>query len=666
MRTRFCVSLLLLSVISIPLYSQVRQDKGTITKAERENAYYNVRASGSVYSATPRQCYVMALGVQGPFRDETLSTLSFPEQDCRSLLTAVESVLHFDYKIHPFSLTGQDQSLRLYRAAFDLLETVKKQEVHRGDLVILYFSGHGLTINGNYFFPLVDSETKYESNMIRGERIMDVAATLANKGANVLLFQDTCQAGGILNEQVKLTGDGGIAIFPASSAGSSTQEWAELGSSPFGARVQNLISGEGFRNYNAGDLTVQTLGNRLALVMAQVQPVYLNSRTSNIEECVLVDRIQRKTAYNDLVSRYNKYSESAKNAFDRKAFHQVMNDLRQMEAFKELGLESRDMIDLSAYWSEVNQAIAKACAYEPVYSKVWESLAAIDDKDEHLDKSVIPMDKFYLGCGKYYRDRNRDLAFDWFMKAYEAGERKEAPQALYEMTENLDLPAGKPISSAQREEFLAVAKQNGYAPKPEHRKNLWEVATEDGITLGGGVVTGLKMYPVGGKVDFFYGFFHLGLAAQAGSRMGNVGFGSQQVITKVDGGLAHTTELVSTEYKNRGGTFALSFTAGLFFKYVSLDCGFGPIWTRADRTDTYKVVYTESSTDPSIHIAAGDERIDVVESFANERFYCYKPGMTILIPLPDYKLMLGGQYRICPACKEMNSLEVSFGLAVSF
>ena len=663
------------------LFSQERVTKGTATEQEKSgtSGTFVIKSKPSVYPSYQRNCYVLTVGVDGPFNDqETFPNLSFPAQDCESLLSSVNSILRYGYRIHTFSLKDVDPNLRLYRRGYELLEEFKNQPVRSGDLAILYFSGHGITKNGSYYFPMIDADVSIESGMIRGDKIMEVAATLANKGARVLLFLDTCQSGGILlKRDVNISGSGGIACFPAASYNASIQEWIELSSSPFGDKVKRIFSGEEFRDSGVNDLTVAAISDRLKEAMVHVEPRFYSSGNVSVGDFVITDNLQGIMRYNSLLKQYKTYLESAENAMSRRAYHDAMNHFSKAEAFKDLGLEKRDLKDLGPSFRKLNQAIADACAKEAASSNVWVSLGALDDRDTvHLDRTVVPLDKLYLGCGDHYREIDPNVAFGFYQKAYQYGNEKEAPLALYELTENRGLPYGDPISEEQRQRYLSIAKEHGALPDPvpvvsvgtSRRRSLWDIATEDGLFIGGGVVSDFAMYPIGFQADVFYGFFHFGLGFAFGNAIDNAGysFSSNFVVTDPAGNpLPHTSELISSEYEKPGGTFALTFTPGLFFKYVALDCGLGPVWTKTKRTEVYNEVYQQTSPGSAVSTTTTVERKRTVYEEVEDRYFVMKPGLTVLLPLEDYSIFVGARYKICPALKEVNGMEFSLGLAVS-
>ena len=665
------LSLLLFISSQLLFAQQGRTDRGTITPSERTQSYV-FQSRKSVYSDSPKRCYVLALGVQGPFIDQkNLATLDFPDQDCLKLVNAVRSIFQYDYEVRSFGMMDQDNSRRYYKPVLDLLKQVKDQPVQAGDLAILYFSGHGITKNKHFYFPMVDADVDYDLNMISGERIMELAAALADKGADVLLLLDTCQSGGILLEgDPGLEGKGGIACFPAASAATSTQEWVEKSSTPFGDRARSLISGEGFRSMGANDMTVSLLGARLGAVMDGVEPVYYNSPSSNVEERILVDRIQQKLEYNDLLSRYKSYLGSAERALQEKRYDQALSDYGNAAAFKDLGLETRDLRDLEPDFKELNRKISAACK-ESSYNDVWKSLSNLDETNEHLNKSVVNLMDLFNGCGAYYKRKgDPKTAYRFFMKAHKTGDLRNAPLDIYNLLVEHPEVADEPVDP---EQYLTIASRHGNKnaadilngatiPVKEKKSgfSVWDLGVEDPL-LGFSLVSDFKSTcPIGFKFDFFLSVFHLGLDFNYMDVSNQYSSSFNVKYTDEDGNpLPFTSELTNSEMGEPFGVFSWTITPGFVLKWVSIDCGLGQIKTYQAHTYTYKDTYESTGT---ITTTFENTRTEIEDVY--KRSFFLKPGLSAIIPIDGWGILLGARYRFCPSDTSLNGIEAMLGCTI--
>ncbi len=86
-------------------------------------------------------------------------------------------------------------------------------------VVIIHIIGHGKVENGKYLLMCSDDD-------IPGDDIVDCLKYIANQGALVVLFLNTCYSGALLDKYTPsiITGDGAIAFFGSSSRQDTTPE----------------------------------------------------------------------------------------------------------------------------------------------------------------------------------------------------------------------------------------------------------------------------------------------------------------------------------------------------------------------------------------------------------------------------------------------------------
>jgi hypothetical protein len=285
----------------------------------------------------------------------------------------------------------------------------------------------------------------------------------------------------------------------------------------------------------------------------------------------------------------------------------------------------------------------------------------------------------------YKSNYDYENAAKFFLKAREKGDYKNSSYELYLISDNRSVPKINPITEDSRKVYLKEASDAGnhdaykilnpIVEKPvvtpsysnsnysyNYRTNFLEDLFYDDPYWGIALNSDFNKYPIGIKGDLFWGIFHLGLDFMCGSN--SLKIESSSVNTNVNGEIFNK-EFIDTKLGKVKGRFSYTITPGLFYKYVSLDCGLGQIFTTQTKTDTYKLTHQMSNGVLSSTVTSTINE----EEKLNSKNFVFKPGITGLIPLDDYKdthLMLGIGYRICPKNKNFNSVEASIGIAYEF
>ncbi len=200
---------------------------------------------------------------------------------------------------------------------------------------------------------------------------------------------------------------------------------------------------------------------------------------------------------------------------------------------------------------------------------------------------------------------------------------------------------------------------------------LKKVFDEDPI-IGASLISDFNKFPIGIKGDLFWGLVHVGLDISAGSNMFHFG----DTVIDFSGGytvngetVEPIAELVSKGEETTRGVFAYTITPGIFYKYVSLDCGLGQIWTITSRIDTYRYSYSSASSSGggdlgSYASVSTEERKKVA---TKNSYFVFKPGVSALIGDTDeIAVLISARYRICPREKSLNGFELSLGVTIPF
>lgn len=130
-----------------------------------------------------------------------------------------DDFLKYSYKNRPkpITLDGKVKMNEIIKYLNDLSEKATED-----DVVIIYLLSHGDTVNGEYYFICSDTNTDMITNTaISGETLRSYFKKMADKGALVLVFLDTCHAAAIAdnvadNEKSKPQGNGSVVYFTSS------------------------------------------------------------------------------------------------------------------------------------------------------------------------------------------------------------------------------------------------------------------------------------------------------------------------------------------------------------------------------------------------------------------------------------------------------------------
>lgn len=669
-----------LSLISFPGFAQNKKGLGgnNLTVAT------TMRQAESPYESPRKDCYAVAISATGPFNDNSLNALAFPDNDCREFYTAVNRQFRYKYNIRQFDLLDLENSRRGYQQALDLLHRVRGEQIKKGDLVLLYFSGHGLTIDGQYHFPFSDSDVAGKERMLTGAEIAMTAEYLANRGANVLIFLDTCEAGSIQNEKINLTGTGGVAFFPASSETTSTQENLSIGSSPFGDRLKSVLSGE-WMGDRADTLTVAALGRELTpTVVGDITPQYCDSGETDIRNLVLADNTRRIKQYNRTLDKYKEYIGKGQEAVSQRRFNEALAIYESAENLAKNELYQDDVVNLQPDIEELNRQISIAIQ-KPANNADWKYLSSMNEKNSLLSLSPGEMVMLYLGCGSYYKAGN-DLnsAYYFFRKAYDKGDRTNAPYEIYQVAKGGNVPSNKPLTEDEWMKMLMIASKNGNRSakkkldqdgvlKDVVKRVKYAFAGED-MLFGFAVSTDGKetMFPFGIQLDSYWGPLHLGVDVGMGAfQYFEKGYGSRSIPSTqtVEGIAVPEPGLLTSSIGEPFGSLSFTITPGFFYKFVSLDCGLGRMWTKTVTTDIFLDSVSNPLNDPEL----ADKNYSILNLRFEERtskdgYFVIKPGMSFVLPIDwieEMDLYLGGRYRICPKEKALNGFECFLGAVFS-
>lgn len=210
--------------------------------------------------------YLLAIGVGEGYTG--LNKLAFPAKDARDLaktFKAQEGQLYRRVQ-EQLLLDGQATPQNVRRG----LDWLRRSVTHR-DVAVLFIAGHGVLdprTNSYYFATPEWNDASPESTMISGAVIQQTLRSLPGK---VLVFLDTCHAGGISTERGTrgdadlsrfvrelVTAENGRAVFTAAGAGASALEKKAWNNGAFTKAVVEGLSGKA-DPFRTGRITVSML-----------------------------------------------------------------------------------------------------------------------------------------------------------------------------------------------------------------------------------------------------------------------------------------------------------------------------------------------------------------------------------------------------------------------
>ncbi len=182
--------------------------------------------------------YIIAVGVSN-YKDSNIRLRS-PKDDAIAIAENFKKIASGIYgTVETVVLTDAQATIKsIMKALNDVVARAKAP-----DTVILYFAGHGITVNDKYYFlPYEADITNVENTSITTDDLSGFIQGIAAK--KIALLMDTCQSGSAVRDLgvvamtrsveerrlvATLAKDQGIAVFSASSESQAAYEINELG-----------------------------------------------------------------------------------------------------------------------------------------------------------------------------------------------------------------------------------------------------------------------------------------------------------------------------------------------------------------------------------------------------------------------------------------------------
>ena len=436
---------------------------------------FNLQPAEGVYEVQNHRASLYSFCVG---QTDGFTILYFPDEDSRRLEMQFRNVFQYAYDIQTVHLP-EDPLDRSREAILRNLSNAV-DSAREGDIILLYFSGHGIladnpyVLNEYYFLP---SNAKYKdpgSSALGGQEIRKYIDRMVSKGALVLVFVDTCHAEALFPNEADIKGNGGVAYFGSSSINALTVENGYIRSTDFTETLVRLLEG----NNVEGDLTVQSFAEALSSPKTgNVKP-----RLINAKDRVLLHSLKKKYEYHLRRDRYLDFISRGRKALIQNDYPRSYFEFSEAHDL-ERGLVARDWEDYSDDIKVLNNTVAEAVKkHEDDFSNsIWRTLSQIRENRStfHLDRNIVDM-KTLLSCsGMYFMEqKDYERAYGYFEKAFlQYGDLQRSPYHMAQIAEK-HLP-GK-LSRKEIGHYYDIAQENGYTGEAflAIRRQLMEQAAQ--------------------------------------------------------------------------------------------------------------------------------------------------------------------------------------------
>lgn len=222
-----------------------------------------------------------------------LSPLKYAAKDAVDFGQALQTDLGFEKSsVKVLADTGGQAAATANNVNAAIDELLANRTLDRGDLFILYFSGHGIGLADGDYWMLNDADPK--NPQAGGIRIESVLGKLvAKKLRNVVVISDACRAGEkntFGSRLISLGRKSNIAVLLGCAPGAKSYESPKLGHGVFTNYLLKNLKNDALLDKETGALRMSALGKRIATsVEGFTRPDYGNNAQKPL---VLADQDQ--------------------------------------------------------------------------------------------------------------------------------------------------------------------------------------------------------------------------------------------------------------------------------------------------------------------------------------------------------------------------------------
>lgn len=189
--------------------------------------------------------YLFAAGISN-YRSSTLPQLSYAAKDAKDFVKTICSsdLSMYERVVEPIVLTDASATKANIEKKLDELSKHARQD----DVVMLFFSGHGVPDGDDTYFMSVDANGDDPYTGVDFAFIRKKMRNMKNNKCRVLVFMDACYSGAMFNTKSALKtitlAESDIIGFYSSNAGQTSAEFANDGNGLFTSALLKALKGE--------------------------------------------------------------------------------------------------------------------------------------------------------------------------------------------------------------------------------------------------------------------------------------------------------------------------------------------------------------------------------------------------------------------------------------
>ncbi len=223
--------------------------------------------------------HVFAVGLsEYPVTD--LEDLKYGAKDAQDFVSTIKSLDCSIYKeVKQTVMLNKEATADNVRSKLMQLTTNVAQE----DVVMLFFSGHGLNKDDEWYFMTYNvSASQYVNALDFGFIKKQMQKMSKDKNCHVFIFMDACHSGGMYGQKGSAknitAAMPGVIGYYSSAASEKSRESDELRNGVFTYALINGLQGRGIASNNEGQITTSTLRDYIENELKQIgqTPIYDN------------------------------------------------------------------------------------------------------------------------------------------------------------------------------------------------------------------------------------------------------------------------------------------------------------------------------------------------------------------------------------------------------
>lgn len=226
--------------------------------------------------------HLFSVGVSN-YKSPTLTRLAYASKDARDFVSTISSsdVTMYDQVVAPIVLIDENAT----KATIENKLAALTREVEQDDVVMLFFSGHGVLDGEDAYFMSVDADSANPYTGVDFSLIRKNMAKMKDKKCRVLIFMDACYSGAMFNVKSDIKtltfADHDIIGFYSSTANQASTEFA---SDENGLFTKALLEGLKGKAKNE-DREITTLG------LQKYISDYVNKQTAGKQSPIVENKL---------------------------------------------------------------------------------------------------------------------------------------------------------------------------------------------------------------------------------------------------------------------------------------------------------------------------------------------------------------------------------------